>query len=43
MWRIGLGAPVKWMERWARKSTNDKEAIASVGGVLMETCLCCKE
>lgn len=40
-WGTGLCAPVKWMERRARKSTNDKEEIASVGGVLMETCLGC--
>lgn len=27
-WRTGLRAPVKWIERWARKRANDKEEIA---------------
>lgn len=37
-WRSGLCAPVKWIERWARKRANDKEEIASVSDALKETC-----
>lgn len=28
--RIGLCAPVKWIERWTRKPAGDKKEIASV-------------
>lgn len=40
-WRTGLCAPVKWIERWARKRANDKEEIASVSNALEEICSDC--